>query len=44
MIELLARLSHDVNFSVGCYCEDQHRCHRSVLRGLLEQAGARVEK
>ena len=44
MIELLARLSHDVNFSVGCYCEDERRCHRSVLRGLLEQAGARLEK
>jgi uncharacterized protein YeaO (DUF488 family) len=27
-------------FSVGCYCEDESRCHRSVLRALLEEAGA----
>jgi uncharacterized protein YeaO (DUF488 family) len=44
MIELLARLSHQTNFSVGCYCEDESRCHRSVLRGLLRQAGARVQE
>ena len=41
-IELLAALSHHSNFSVGCYCEDESRCHRSVLRELLVEAGARV--
>jgi uncharacterized protein YeaO (DUF488 family) len=44
MIELLARLSHHVDFSVGCYCEDEARCHRSVLRELLAQQGARLAK
>jgi uncharacterized protein YeaO (DUF488 family) len=39
-IELLAVLSHDTNFSVGCYCEDESHCHRSVLRELLTEAGA----
>lgn len=42
-IELLAALSHRCNFSVGCYCEDETRCHRSVLRELLAAAGAKVE-
>ena len=42
-LELLAALSHVTNFSVGCYCEDEKYCHRSVLRELLEEAGARVE-
>jgi len=41
-IELLAALSHHSNFSVGCYCEDETRCHRSVLRELLAAAGAKV--
>jgi uncharacterized protein YeaO (DUF488 family) len=41
-IELLAALSHHSNFSVGCYCEDESRCHRSVLRELLVEAGAHV--
>lgn len=40
MIELLARLSHHANFSVGCYCEDESRCHRSVLRALLTEQDA----
>ena len=40
-IELLASLSHDVNFAVGCYCEDEERCHRSVLRDLLQEKGAK---
>jgi uncharacterized protein YeaO (DUF488 family) len=40
MIELLAALSATTDFSVGCYCEDENRCHRSVLRSLLEEAGA----
>ncbi len=39
-ISLLAALSHTTNFSVGCYCEDEQRCHRSVLRELLTDAGA----
>lgn len=39
-IELLAMLSHQTNFSVGCYCENEERCHRSVLRALLVEKGA----
>ena len=42
VLELLAALSHDANFAVGCYCEDEKRCHRSVLRELLEECGAEV--
>jgi len=41
-IELLAALSRQADFSVGCYCEDESRCHRSLLRTLLQDAGARV--
>ena len=41
-IALLALLSHEANFSVGCYCEDEARCHRAVLRELLEENGARL--
>jgi uncharacterized protein YeaO (DUF488 family) len=41
-IALLAALSRDADFSVGCYCEDEARCHRSVLRALLQEAGAKV--
>ena len=41
-LDLLAAMSHDANFSVGCYCEDESRCHRSVLRSLLTQRGAKV--
>lgn len=43
VLDLLAALSHQTNFSVGCYCEDESRCHRAVLRQLLEERGARVE-
>lgn len=39
-IELLAALSRHANFSVGCYCEDEAHCHRSVLRELLVEQGA----
>lgn len=39
-IELLAVLSHTADFSVGCYCEDEDRCHRSILRQLLSASGA----
>jgi uncharacterized protein YeaO (DUF488 family) len=42
LLELLARLSHDANFSVGCYCEREERCHRSILRELLAEHGARI--
>ena len=41
-LELLAALSHRTDFSVGCYCADESRCHRSVLRTLLAERGARV--
>lgn len=40
---LLAALSHHTNFSVGCYCEDEAHCHRSVLRTLLMENGAKIE-
>ena len=42
-LELLATLSHGSNFSVGCYCENEAHCHRSVLRLLLAEKGAKVE-
>ena len=42
VLDLLAALSHESNFSVGCYCEDESRCHRSVLRELLRERGAKV--
>jgi uncharacterized protein YeaO (DUF488 family) len=41
-IEVLALLSRHANFSVGCYCPDESRCHRSVLRELLQDAGAQI--
>ena len=43
LLELLAALSHQTSFSVGCYCEDEDRCHRSVLRALLAEKGAYLE-
>lgn len=39
-LDVLAALSHGANFSVGCYCEDESRCHRSQLRQLLRDRGA----
>ena len=42
LIDMLAALSHDANFSVGCYCVDASHCHRSLLRELLIEAGATV--
>lgn len=42
LLDLLARLSPSANFSVGCYCEDEERCHRSILRTLLREKGARL--
>jgi len=43
-LDLLAMLSQSTNFSVGCYCEDEQRCHRSILRELLVEHGAKVEE
>jgi len=42
-IELLAAMSHHSDFSVGCYCELEAQCHRSVLRELLAEKGAKLE-
>ena len=43
LLNLLAALSHHTAFSVGCYCADEGRCHRSVLKALLSEHGARLE-
>jgi uncharacterized protein YeaO (DUF488 family) len=40
LLDFLAALSHRTNLSVGCYCANEERCHRSVLRALLEERGA----
>ncbi len=42
LLDLLAAMSIETNFAVGCYCPDEMRCHRSVLRTLLEEHGARI--
>jgi uncharacterized protein YeaO (DUF488 family) len=42
VLDLLAALSHQTSFSVGCYCVDEQHCHRSVLRELLAQRGAEI--
>lgn len=42
LLDLLAALSYQTNFSVGCYCENQERCHRSVLKKLLAERGAEL--
>ena len=41
-LDVLAGLSHHAQFSLGCYCDDESHCHRSVLRALLEERGADV--
>ena len=41
-LDLVAALSHDTNLSIGCYCENEARCHRSVLRELLKDRGAKL--
>ena len=41
-LDLLAALSQNADFSVGCYCEDEARCHRSILRALLKKRGAKL--
>jgi uncharacterized protein YeaO (DUF488 family) len=43
VLDTFAALSHHANFSVGCYCENEARCHRSVLRELLAERDAKVE-
>jgi uncharacterized protein YeaO (DUF488 family) len=42
MLDTLAALSHTGRFSLGCYCEDESHCHRSVLRALLAERGAQI--
>ncbi|HZR22116.1 MAG TPA: DUF488 family protein [Vicinamibacterales bacterium] len=42
-LDLLAALSHDSDFSVGCYCENENRCHRSILKRLLVDRGAALK-
>ncbi|HEX6789731.1 MAG TPA: DUF488 family protein [Candidatus Krumholzibacteria bacterium] len=42
-LDVLAALSHQAHFAVGCYCEDESRCHRSILRELLAARGADME-
>lgn len=43
-LDLLAALSHQTNFAIGCYCRDESRCHRSILKDLLEHRGADIIK
>ncbi|MBY4692567.1 DUF488 family protein [Burkholderia latens] len=43
VLDLLAALSATSAFSIGCYCDDEHRCHRSVLRELLAERGATLD-
>jgi len=43
LLDLLAAMSHQTSFSLGCYCEDGNHCHRSVLRELLAQRDAAIE-
>ena len=42
LLDLLAALSHQTSVAIGCYCEDESRCHRSVLRSLLAERGAEL--
>jgi uncharacterized protein YeaO (DUF488 family) len=42
VLDVLAALSHQTDFAVGCYCDDEARCHRSVLRELLQERGAAI--
>jgi uncharacterized protein YeaO (DUF488 family) len=42
LLDLLAALSHQTSFAVGCYCENENRCHRSILRELLRERGAKI--
>ena len=42
MLDVFAALSHQTNFSVGCYCQDEKVCHRSILKKLLKEHGAKI--
>jgi uncharacterized protein YeaO (DUF488 family) len=42
LLNLLAALSRSSDFSIGCYCQDERRCHRSILRELLAERGAKL--
>jgi uncharacterized protein YeaO (DUF488 family) len=42
LLDLLAALSHTTDFSVGCYCADENYCHRSLLKELLSERGAKI--
>ena len=42
LLQVLAALSRQANFAVGCYCADEHRCHRTLLRDLLREHGATI--
>lgn len=42
VLDVLAALSHQTNFAIGCYCEDENHCHRSILRKLLAERGAEI--
>lgn len=42
LLDALAKLSRDADFAVGCYCEDYEHCHRSILREILDEHGARI--
>jgi uncharacterized protein YeaO (DUF488 family) len=42
LLDLLAAMSHQTSFALGCYCEDENHCHRSELRKLLEERGAEI--
>lgn len=44
LLDFLAALSHQTNFSLGCYCEDENHCHRSILKQLLTARGAQFSK
>ena len=44
LLDALAALSRSAEFSVGCYCEDESRCHRSILRRIFAEHGARISK
>jgi uncharacterized protein YeaO (DUF488 family) len=43
LLDLLAAVSRTTDFSIGCYCRDEARCHRSILRELLQERGAVIE-
>jgi len=43
LLDVFAALSRSANFSMGCYCDDEKRCHRSILKTLLVEHGAKVE-